>query len=158
ISTGWVSPAMVMPLASVFLISASTHWSASPKAAIGPVCGLTMPILTVRPAAPADADSHGKAAALAPAAAISLIAWRRRRSTFTVRPAFAAADFVFMVGPSLDMVACHSLAIVFNSITAHCAWAEPVETGYSESRHATPSASEWEFVQGLVLSHRRARR
>src|SRR5262249_18882344 len=50
---------MVMPGARTLRASASTHWSASPKAAIGPVAGLTIPILTGRPAARAVANSPG---------------------------------------------------------------------------------------------------
>src|SRR5919109_924047 len=73
---------MVIPLASALRTSPSTHGSASPKAAIGPVAGLTMPILTARPAARARrANSIG--AVSAPAAPAPIV-WRtlRRDSWF----------------------------------------------------------------------------
>src|SRR5438128_374179 len=78
ISTGCCWPAIVMPLASTLRASPSTHWSASPNAAMGPVCGLTMPILTVRPAArPGLANSVGAASALAVPAPRALMTLRR---------------------------------------------------------------------------------
>src|SRR6516164_5661037 len=69
---------MVMPWASALRASPNTHWSASPKAAIGPVSGLTIPILTVRPAArTGPVKSVGAASMVAAPAPKASMTWRR---------------------------------------------------------------------------------
>ena len=54
ISTLYFCPATVMPSASCLRTPAATHCDGSPKAAIGPVSGVTMPILMVLLAARDD--------------------------------------------------------------------------------------------------------
>ena len=103
ISTLYFWPPTVIPSAKALRTPAATHCDGSPNAAIGPVSGVTMPILMVLPAARDDWNIQGDAMALAPPAAMSLTTLRRWLSTLSLRFAFTP-HFIFMFNASLVIV------------------------------------------------------
>ena len=83
---------------------AATHFDGSPKAAIGPVSGVTMPILTTLLAARDDWNVHGDAMALTPPAAANLRMLRLCLSTFSPRLTPFTPHFVFITSSLYELL------------------------------------------------------